>query len=396
MAWNINSRHSQRIPNAFAKKLGHNLCIVLAIVLVGCPSSGGVKEQAASPKTFSPVVLEQASNVRGKDDPLVQRVERLLSHNRKHRQLDTSVHGGWQIMHGLLAYRDQLEINAPAGPTAKPETINALRYLLAGGVIDGVRPRAGDAIDDTVGVKFDFQPSTKVGQGHRDQWFAILSQCQLDEQTALVLPGEPTNKFTITNLVRQAEFDVPLNVEEEFSWTLLGLLAYRDTEHAWTSRDGETYSTELLLNVELNQSIETSVCGGTHRLIAIATAVNHRREEKRPLLGVWRDAADQVAAAIRLANQNQNPDGSYSLAYLHRQGWARDLGEQIGATGHVLEFLAIAANPEELRKPWVRRTVVRLCDLLDQCDDFDLECGVLYHALHGLRAYQSAMTAASA
>lgn len=74
-----------------------------------------------------------------------------------------------------------------------------------------------------------------------------------------------------------------------------------------------------------------------------------------------------------------------------RPGWARDLSEQLGTTGHVLEFVAFADDDSTLRAPWVKRSAHRICDLLEQCREVDLECGVLYHAIHGLQEYRSRM-----
>ena len=123
-------------------------------------------------------------------------------------------------------------------------------------------------------------------------------------------------------------------------------------------------------------------------MIGIAMSLNKRREEAKPIIGVWAKAQLKLAESVASAEANQNPDGSYSVAYLHRPGWTRDLGESLGTTGHVLEFLAFAAPDETLRQPWVRRSVRRLCQILAECEDVDLECGVLYHALHGLSEYQ--------
>jgi hypothetical protein len=81
------------------------------------------------------------------------------------------------------------------------------------------------------------------------------------------------------------------------------------------------------------------------------------------------------------------------VAYLHRPGVARDLGERLGTTGHVLEFLAFAAPDQTLQEPWVERSVRHLCRVLNDCQGIDLECGVLYHALHGLAEFQARMQA---
>ena len=57
-------------------------------------------------------------------------------------------------------------------------------------------------------------------------------------------------------------------------------------------------------------------------------------------------------------------------------------------TGHTLEVLAYALEPEGLREPWVERSVRRLCELLQIAEDVELECGGLYHGLSGLKLYR--------
>lgn len=243
------------------------------------------------------------------------------------------------------------------------------------------------------GLRMEMQPTTKVGQGHRDQWLAIFSQCGLSTETEL---KSADHTFTIQDWLRQAEYDVPRNLELEFSWSLIPLTTYHDTDYRWTARDGVEYSTEDLVQSELQQNLAGSVCGGTHRLIGLAMSLNKRKAEGKPIAGVWKEAELLLAQSIEAAKQNQNPDGSFSIAYLHRPGWSRDLGETLGTTGHVLEFLSFAASDQTLSEPWVERSVRRLCQTLDQCQDVDMECGVLYHALHGLSEYQARIVAINA
>ena len=168
----------------------------------------------------------------------------------------------------------------------------------------------------------DVQPSTKVGQGHRDQWLAIFAQCNLPLETPL---QSDNHEFRLEEWIQQAEYDVPRNLEMEFSWTLIALTTLRDTNHRWVARDGHEYSTEMLLQSEVQQDLQSSVCGGTHRLIGIAMACNKRRREGRPMTGVWAQASARLDEAIESARRNQNPDGSYSVAYLHRPANLEDL-----------------------------------------------------------------------
>ncbi|MEM6470100.1 MAG: ADP-ribosylation factor-directed GTPase activating protein isoform b [Planctomycetota bacterium] len=294
------------------------------------------------------------------------------------------MHGAWQIFHGILAFGRDFAVDTLS------QTESALEYFGAGGICAGFQPILGDVFNDRSapsgrGIRVDLQPDSKVGQGHRDQWLAVIAQAGVSLKTPWVVSGI---ELTVADWLRQAEWDVPMNYEGEFSWTLIPLSTFRPTDHRWVARDGQTWSTAELLSFECESELAESACGGTHRLIGIATAVNRRRRENKEITGPWRTAVEKIRQSIELSRVNQNPDGSYSTAYMHRSGWCRDLGEILGTTGHVLEFLAIAGDRELLRSEWVRRSVSQLCDVLDQCQGVDLECGVLYHALHGLVEYQ--------
>ena len=343
------------------------LSAVVSLAFTGCPLSG---------VPTVPVVLSLDQSRSTADI-----IDQTLQDNFESRWLSVETHGAWQILHGVLAYGDEFKVRTDDGEK------QVVPYLLSGGDINGFEPRPGDRLGQSSrpGLRMEIQPTTKIGQGHYDQWLAVMLQSGLDADTEI--RGDD-HTFTMLDWLNQAEYDVPRNLQLEFSWTLIALVSLHDTTHTWVARDGETYSTEFLLQLELDQDLETSVCGGTHRLIGIAMALRKRRQEGRPITGVWREAEVLVSAAIEAAKQNQNADGSFSAAYLHRPGWTRDLGEVLGTTGHVLEFLAIAAPDDTLKEPWVERSVRRLCDVSIQCRSVDLECGSLYHALHGLAEYR--------
>ena len=338
-----------------------------AVLLTGCPLS-------------VPEMLPESDPMPDEELSIDRLVAQTLDHERRTRGLSTMTNGAWQIFHGILAYGRDFEIDTPEG------RVSAVDYFAAGGTCDGFRPRIGDRFtDDRLGLRVDLEPMTKVGQGHRDQWLAVVAQAgvPLDAEWQIA-----DRSFFISDWLRQAEYDIPLNYEEEFSWTLIPLAMYRPSDHRWTARDGATYSTDLLLESEVQRDLAASVCGGTHRLIGIAYAVRKRITEGLEMTDTWQAAHAHLETAIELARINQNPDGSYSTSYLHRTGWCQDLGELLGTTGHVLEFLSVAADLETLQSDWVQRSVRKLCGVLLQCRGIDLECGVLYHALHGLVEYR--------
>jgi hypothetical protein len=334
-------------------------------------SGGGRSDSDGRDANASPPSMEQ----------IVERVRQTLDRERATRGLSVMVNGAWQIFHGILAYGGDFEVDTPNG------RVRALEYFADGGTCDGFDPQPGDAIgpEGQPGLRVELEPSTKIGQGHRDQWLAVIAQAGAKLTDRWIVDDRT---YRVADWLRQAEWDVPLNYEAEFSWTLIPLSRYRPTDYRWTARDGETYSTELLVEAESMVDLQASVCGGTHRLIGLAAAVNKRIAEGKPMTRVWIDASEHLKAAIELARVNQNPDGSYSTSYLHRTGWCRDLGQMLGTTGHVLEFLAVTADRETLKSDWVGRSAWKLCQILDHCQGIDLECGVLYHALHGLVEYR--------
>jgi hypothetical protein len=344
------------------------LSIVALIPLcLGCPL-------ATEPELPASIKLEDS-------EPLDTVIARTLESNLKGRSLSIETHGAWQILHAVLAYGSEFPVQTPSGSVA------TVPYLLEGGTMRGFEPLPGDSLGDPprIGLRMELQPVEKIGQGHRDYWLAILAQCGLPLETELTTPQRT---YTFEDWLRQAEHDVPRNLELEFTWTLMAQSLYRDSDHRWTARDGQQYTTADLLQSELAQSVAGSACGGMHRLTGIAMILNKRRSEGKPITGVWKEAEQQLAEFVEIARQNQNPDGSYSSAYLHRPGWTRDLGESLATTGHVLEFVTFAATDEQLTEPWVERTVRRLCQMLDQNLEIDLECGALYHALHALMEYR--------
>ena len=65
------------------------------------------------------------------------------------------------------------------------------------------------------------------------------------------------------------------------------------------------------------------------------------------------------------------------------------MDKQLGATGHMLEFLSIALSDEEIAAPWVQHSAQYMCRLFRALEDEPLECGALYHAAHGLHLYRT-------
>lgn len=304
--------------------------------------------------------------------------------NVKERPLTPVVHASWQILHGVLAYGEEFEIQLGKKPLQDTKK-SALDYLLDGGELSGWDFIPGEKLPNgRRGLRSSLKAGSYAGQGHRDQWLAVLAQSNLTLKQELTVDGQ---KFSLEDLLQQTMLDVASNTEREFSWTLIGLTKYKPTSSTWVATGGSEWSVEKLIGYELDSNLHASACGGSHRLIGIAMALEKRRQEGRKILGIWQQAADRLREIANLARTFQNSDGSFSTHYFERPGVSADNATVLATTGHTLELLALTLPPDELRQPWVLQAVDRLCELLEDSEEHALECGALYHAIHGLKVF---------
>lgn len=336
------------------------------------------------PAATSPLPLAEEPAAQVSREDVQNKVDDALVYTYRQRRLTLQEHAAWQILHGALAFQRDFQISDG------DRLVSAVDHILAGGPMNGWVPEPGDAdpASGRVGLRTRLEQGSKTGQGHADQWLAILAQCGLPPDETIILDD---HRYTLADWINQVQRDVPRNANREFSWTLIGLTTYLPTDHTWQASDGQTWSIERLMQVELEHDLHTSACGGSHRLIGMAMALNRHLDQGGELAGVWQQADEKIQTAIETARRLQNPDGSFSSNYFSRAGVTADLAKDLGTTGHTLEFLTIAMTHEQLSQSWVERAVLHLCSLFDKTKQLPLECGALYHAAHGLILYRQRM-----
>jgi len=352
---------------------------VLLPAVMGIPgcsgTGGGTGSRAAAPPAAAV------------DPPsLCDRIDAVIAHARDGRLLDAGVQGAWQVVHGILAFGPEFPVGV------KGRTVPAIDHLLDGGPITGWKLRRGDH-----GVIAIVEEGSTMGQGHPDQWLGYLSQCGVavtegDGRLAGGIPLETPlmvagRRFTVGDLLAQAQHDI--RPGQEATWTLMALSAWLPPDASWTSRDGEAWTTERVVRMEAQADIVTAACGGTHRLYGLAAAIDaHRRATAGEPTGGWAEAAAVLDESIDRARRFQQPDGSFSVHFFDRPAASPDVFATLAATGHIFEVLALALDDERLTEPWVTRAADRLVTLLERTADVDVECGGLYHAVHGLALYR--------
>lgn len=316
------------------------------------------------------------------EQKLQSRIAKVLESNLNDRLLSGNTNAAWQIMHGVIAYGDKLPLEMDG------KQLNTLDFLLNGGIVNGWELAWGDALPSTgrTGLKARLEPGSYIGQGHVDQWLAILAQVDVPLTRKVEARGK---EFTILDWARQAQWDVSDNPVLEYSWTMIALTRYFPDEQSWTAKDGKIWTFEPLAAFEAKQDLGESPCGGMHRLMGLAHAVQFRKRHGGDINGGWKLADEKLQDSIEKIRRFQNRDGSFSTNHTQRPGTSADLSSMISSTGHTVEFLSFALPLEQLSDAWLVQAVDRLCVLLEAAKNADLDCGGLYHALNGLKLYYS-------
>lgn len=308
-------------------------------------------------------------------DPLFTQVEDAIAITSK-RYLTAGVHTPWQIMHGILALRQDFQLKQGE------KKVSALEWTTQNANHQGVpwfqaTQYGGRAHPFTVPFIFE---------GHPNQFLAIYSMSSLPLDFEFKA-GNDT--ITMAGMIKNAQMDV--NSREEITWTLWALSRYLDPDTEWTNRFGELWSMERLVQIQTYAAVRDGACGGTHGLFSLSFARNSYIQTGRPLRGVWFEADQKIRRYVEAARSMQNSDGTFSSNYFDGPGYSNDFSTRLATTGHTLEWLMLALPQDRLNEPWVRKAVAAIAkDLIDN-RKLAADCGPLYHALHAMVLYRDRM-----
>jgi hypothetical protein len=285
-------------------------------------------------------------------------------------------HNFWTVFHAILGMGLDTEL-VEFGPQSQiKKRVKA---------IDNVR-QSGQSIfglkftPTAYGVDVETQAGSGVGQGHQDQFIAEMAQWGLPPDTEFTVDGR---KYTFADFHKHSMMRASVKANQELSWAIIIIGEYFGTNYRWTNSAGEKMTFEDVVDYELKQPVdETAACGGTHRLFGFTWAYHRHREKGGRKEGVWKDAADKIEAFKQQAKDSQNGLHCWTKFLSGRED-----GKDLGSTGHVIEWLALALTDDELRKGWVEDGVSALAMEIIRGRDERMDGGAFYHAAHGLHIY---------
>lgn len=327
----------------------------------------------AADETSEDIRLVAAAITADDSDKLTLEVDEAIKITSR-RFLTANVHTPWQILHGILALRQDFQIKL------EDQKTSALKWLSEG------NEWKGESIVVKTPHGGEFHRFTKPYhfQGHPNQFLAILTMSELStDYEMLTSKGETV---TIEQMLDNAKMTV--NDREEITWTLWALARYLPIDSEWINQDGDPWSMERLVQIQTYADLSHAACGGTHGLFALSLARNSYIYSGRKPRGIWIEADQKIKRYIAEARSLQNTDGTFSSNYFSGPGRSEDFGKRLATSGHILEFLMVAVDDDELKKPWLRKAVRAVALELTTNRRKAADCGPLYHALHALVLYR--------
>jgi hypothetical protein len=306
---------------------------------------------------------------------ILPRIDAALK-NVESRDLRTT-NGFWTIFHGILGLGpDVMLLDEESGNRVK-----ALDLICTGKGLRGL-----SFIPTPDGLDVETQPGTGVGQGHQDQFVAEMVEWGVPASRQVTV-GERT--YTFQDFFHHSKVRTSTTKNQELSWAIVIIGSIYGTEHSWRNVHGEKLTYADVVRYELDQPIDTAACGGTHRLFGLTWAYHLHRAAGGATTGVWKDVYEKTELYKKNARKFQNGDGSFSTAYVSKAENKRELGARIAGTGHVLEWLALALNDDEIRQPWMQEAASALSVMILENQNNPIDGGALYHAVHGLYMYRA-------
>ena len=207
---------------------------------------------------------------------------------------------------------------------------------------------------------------------HVDHTLATLAEVGTPLDYPIVLDD---GEAKVWDLLRQAVRDFSLN-QVEYEWSVLAFALYTPSRTEWFTSEKQRISFDRLAQRIMRQDLPQGVCYGNHRLYTLAVLL--RLQDETPLLsaGVQAEVTQFLTEMTARLVKNQKADGSWD------RDWAgplpagasdgpgsNPLGNRILATGHALEWWAIAPKslhpPEETLQRGLRWLVTTI-DKLDR------------------------------
>ncbi|MGD9855397.1 MAG: hypothetical protein AB7U20_10665 [Planctomycetaceae bacterium] len=204
--------------------------------------------------------------------------------------------------------------------------------------------------DHRTGLAIRFGQETGASV-HHDHWLASLTEGGIHLDTPVYGPAR--REATINDVLQESLRDFRLD-ERETEWTAMAFGLWIPPQREWTGSGGRRYSFDLIARRLMRGHKKLGVCCGTHRVYSLMLLL--RLDDEYDLLSeeLRAEAMAHLKRVRDLLVASQWADGRWPSNWADGAEAAthpldEKLEKQVIATGHHLEWLAIA--PRELHPP---------------------------------------------
>ena len=240
-----------------------------------------------------------------------------------------------------------------SGEALKDYLVDHGQYLASWG--DKIPPILQDR-DDGVAIRWGKEECASV---HHDHWLACLTEAGINLHEPVFTPNR---RREVADVLQEALRDFRLD-ESEVEWSALAFGLWIAPQKTWMTRDGREMSFDLMAERLMRGHKRFGICSGTHRVYSLMVLI--RLDDDHDILSdTTREQAMQHLRSVRdVIMVSQFPDGHWPSNWSEgadavAKPLSEELFKQVIATGHQLEWLAIA--PQELHPP--REQILKAAD----------------------------------
>ncbi|MBX9789462.1 MAG: hypothetical protein K2Y37_11150 [Pirellulales bacterium] len=296
-----------------------------------------------------------------------------------------------KIIHALRLWGPSADFGKKywSGAAMRDYLTNDVAYRTHAG--EGAPPLLTWALDGTaVRPARQGDPHVATGSVHVDDLLATLGEIGMPLDAHLeTREGTMTVRQLLTRAMRRFHYS-----QAEYEWSAISYARYVFPTLSWRNDHGQKIDVDGLIDELVRRPLRQGVCAGTHRveaLVVLLRADDQARvlkpAERRRIIEHLRRVADLLTASQHAQGYwSKNwPEGAASLTEENPP-----LADRILATGHHLEWLALA--PPEVQPP--RESIVRaaqwLVRAMQEVDDrsLDIEYGPFSHAARALSLWR--------
>lgn len=177
------------------------------------------------------------------------------------------------------------------------------------------------------------------GEKHLDETLSVFGEIGVHSDRKIVVWDQTTD---VSSAVRAAATN--LTLDQNLDFAPLAYALYLPPQSTWTNKFGEVITFDDVCLSVCEQPMGSGCCFGTHAIYSLACVLAANEQHKILSDTATQAVRSKLTEAVNALRESQQEDGCWHPEWFaaKRELGHADYGEMISATGHSLEWLAVA------------------------------------------------------